>query len=795
MPVTMFDRSGKAVEVAEDQALTAYRSGELGFAKGTTLPIVTEGGVVDTPVDQIDLSAPVNPTIETTADREARLQAEQYGGFGQKAIGATEEALSGATLGLSDVAAGAIGGDDWRAAREKRAAELGMGRTVANIGGALLPALLTGGESLVATGARAAPSVLASEGAALAGRGARAGLGALGVTGESLVGRAALRGAEYGVAGAAEGAAYGAGNALSEAALAPGGDYDNLASKLASGAKSGAYAGGLLGGVGGAVAGAGSKALERFGVRGAAGEISDLAAIRAVDPSKKAARELVNTGRSKLVAKELLENDVIQIGATKGDMLERAEQVREAAGKKIGDMFERLDAAGARVNATPIFEGIETLKAGYAGHLDPNIARIADQIEARTANVAARGENLTFGELQRFRTDIDKGVNWATTTKAENEAWKKLRGIVETEIETQAPKAIEAIGGAGAGNALAAYKAAKDTYGAMTWATNSLRDNLARGQANQVFGLTEKIAGAAGFSGELAHAGAHAVMHGVPGAMVASAATGLAAKAFREYGAGAIAVLARRVATADSKIDGAIARFVQRSKLATRIKSVGLGNLVGRSPIDMVLARKKGETRERAYAQRIEQVRRSDPSQTIGTIASSAPKTAVAIVARATRAKQHLLANAPTPPLDTDVIMPHQVEPMPDPVALSQWARRLQIAEDPASILHELDAGTITPEHVEALKEIDPSFYEDLKQRVLSSIADAKEPLDYDRRINLGILFDVPTDPSLKPEQIAAVQASYQAPEPPAEPPPQPMTTRSKARTELQRLEAGDMTY
>lgn len=806
MPVTMYDRDGNAVSVPEDQAVSLYKAGTLGVPEGTMLPVITADGVVDKPIEELATQT-VPESIETPEERATREKFEKYGGFGAQAQTFGEAALGAGSLGLYDVIASGVGGDEYRAARAAREEVNPFAKTAGEVTGMIAPAIVSGGESLLARGVTALGAPAAGVG--LAGRAigtaVRGGLESVGLRGTSVLGRAALRGVEYGAAGAAEGAFYGAGQALTEAALAPGGDYDHLASKLASGALRGSETGALLGGSIGAISGAGGAVLEKLKTSGALGKIEERAVLGAIDPSKRAARELIRTGRARETARQLVDNDIVGIGRSTEDMLERATSVSDESGGRIGDLLKRVDDSGAKVNTKKLFDDVENLKAKYAKSLDPEVAKIADRIEERVSLVrqasktpeelaelgitGTRPKELTFQELHRFRTSIDDRINWATETKGQElkDAWKDLRRIVEHNIEGQAEKALPK-------QFLAEYQAAKKTYGAATWAKSQLTDNLARGQVNNTFSLSDKIIGAGAMAGSLAH--------GNLAGIAAGAAHMVGHKLIREYAPGAIGVLAARVRNSDEHIAKAVQKFfakpAEAGKVVTLRETVKAGQP---TRLDKVAGVKNGETRDEAYRRKLAEVQRAtDPTnleRKIGTLASHAPNTASAIVNRTVRAAQYLQSQAPTASIDPEALQPNLQMPTPDPTALASWFRKVQIVENPSSIFEELENGTLTRDHVNTLKAVDPGLYSDIQSQIYDQLVNAKTIVPYDKRMQLGILLDLPTDKSLRPASIAAAQAIYQKPEPPPEPAPEPKQGgRAKSfRTDIQALEAGEFDF
>ncbi|HVW26237.1 MAG TPA: hypothetical protein VHC69_12765 [Polyangiaceae bacterium] len=92
-------------------------------------------------------------TVEGAQEYAARKYEEQEGAVGAvKAF--AENAASSGTLGLSDVAAGAIGGNDYRANRALREIAYPTASTAGEVAGMVLPSLLPGGaEAEAAEGA------------------------------------------------------------------------------------------------------------------------------------------------------------------------------------------------------------------------------------------------------------------------------------------------------------------------------------------------------------------------------------------------------------------------------------------------------------------------------------------------------------------------------------------------------------------------------------------------------------------------------------------------------------------
>lgn len=707
--------------------------------------------------------------LEAPEETAARQEISQYGTLTEAAKHVAERGASGLTMGLSDVAAGEVGGDEYRTARERRERLFPVAGFLAEAGGAIAPILASAGTGAAAEGVRlagAAPRATAALGR-LAESGAGAALRGVGLTGESIAGRAFLRGTQLAAGGSVEGALYGAGHALSEAALAPGGDYDHLAERVWAGAKGGALFGGLTGGAVGALGGTLGAVGKRL-VRGASAKtISAESAVQALDPSKRASRELVQTKRLHSVGQELLDQDIVKAFRSDEDMLARASAVRGEKGDEIGALLKMADDTGARPDATKLFSEVDEVIGARGGVLSGKHRQVADQlsVEVSPLREAAEKGTLTFEQLHRARRAFDESINWAKQEQsAAHQDLIKIRRIIEGELERSAEKALP-------GAFQKPYQAAKSAYGAARWAEKQLSDNLARGQANRMFGLTDTITGSGGLM-----AGALTGSLGV-GALTGMAAT-LGHRVVRTYGHGVVATLLNNVMRGERRMDQAVTRYFRAAGDARRGLIGGASAEIAESDrTAKALRQRAAETRLQAYQRRMKDLVKyqADPvhymEQRLGHAAAKMPQTAQALAAHVARGNQYLLVNAPGLP-DDRLLMPGR-KPEPDPVSLEQFARREQVVNDPMSVLDELERGTLAPEHVEALEATAPKLYMDIKSRLIDEMAESAErgkPLPYLERVELGALFGMATDASLLPDHIVATQASMMMPPAPPQP-------------------------
>jgi hypothetical protein len=100
-------------------------------------------------------------------------------------------------------------------------------------------------------------------------------------------------------------------------------------------------------------------------------------------------------------------------------------------------------------------------------------------------------------------------------------------------------------------------------------------------------------------------------------------------------------------------------------------------------------------------------------------------------------------------------------QPEPSEADLSDWGRYVEAAENPLLILDELYSGHLAPETVETVKELYPGLFEAVRQKIIERVIDARTPVQYQDRLNLGQLFDLPLEPTAAPEVVAGLQEMY----------------------------------
>lgn len=786
------------------------------------------------PADNLQAAVQAGYRPETENETAAREMSSREGLLGGvKAFG--ENAASTATLGLSDVVAGGIGGNDYRRNRALREMAYPTASTAGEVAGMIAPALIPGGAEAEAAEGAAGAAEAAHEGGtglmAALGKGAsytpsglalRAGegaselaghaLGGMGIAGDSLLGRLALSGGKLAAGGAAEGALFGAGSALSEAALAPDGDYDDLAHRLwaggIEGAEFGAITGGALGGAGELVGAAARKIGGTFSARQALQELGDAKTLKSAGYLGRDIGKLSTEQRSKLA--DVLRNQP-EIGWA-DSLTERAGKLKEAkqtAGEALGRMREHLDeiaGPGEGPQVRHVLDDVDQrVKALRDDAVTADDTRLADKLdryfdEARqrmapkqewNLSVEAGGRRMvepggvkTFDPTFKWTTEFRKKIDDALTNygakrfpgTAPTAFEKELRNVrfkLEDEFEGAAQKVMDRAAADGSGSVtpdfIAKYHDAKANYGALKEISKVTEKRAGMAAGNRDIGLTDTIAGAAGY----------AAMG--PGGLLAAAAN----KAIRSTQADhVIGKLADALARVDDRISQSMSKWTADSRKAAKSvvespprahhqavkEAIAKGKEVSKTGISSSIHVRLGATEQaekiKDYYETLNhaEAEQNSPPGTLVHI-PDAPKTQAAAEKVRRQNVSWLLSQAPVPPgTITQPLLARLARQMPPTVGqIESFNRKVKVVEDPLSVLPLIASGRLTADHVKALEATNPPILEKIRQVAIEHATNSHEDMAYRDKMQLGILLGAVTDPSLRPESIQAGQAPYKA--------------------------------
>lgn len=269
-----------------------------------------------------------------------------------------------------------------------------------------------------------------------------------------------------------------------------------------------------------------------------------------------------------------------------------------------------------------------------------------------------------------------------------------------------------------------------------------------------------------------------------------------------------LTALERLVGKTNGRIGQAVKGFFRRADDAGARRLGARARVSTPATVDLFEGRTRDERRA-SFDREVERIQTlsSNPdlmtagaTQSLAGINAAAPKVSSAMTVAAAKGMQFLASKVPVGLLDTKSITPQLEKPLVSDAEMSRFARYVSAVEKPESVLHDLERGIVTPEQVEALRVTHGPIYEELRNKIVDELVTQKSPLPYNKRVELGVLFGVPTDATLDPGFLQAIQnAQGAAPAEPmaaplarAGPPSRPLKLGNSMQTEFQAVMQGD---
>jgi hypothetical protein len=673
-----------------------------------------------------------------------------------------EAALSELSFGASDQALKKAGLATSQELRERRETGAGTAGTVTGlVGGLLIP----GGVGKVA------------------GAGLKSATKA-GKFAEKVTAKALAKGAENsavrrmakdivskGVGGAVEAVPYAGGQLIREDALGTA-DFnaDNLMASVGAGAFIGGGIGSLIGGVK-ALAPLASKSTAAKKAASLADENVAAAELVGYNTPNK-----INNLKNKfpLVFKNLanyLRND-LKIGAfTKADdLLEANESILRRSGKALEKIFKKADdfVESKALNVNPTYQSVgiklksiadsisDKLKgSGVMGEELKQLRKFAREM----AQLAQTQGNIPLARLQQLRKNFDDALygKYQNPKNPMNQLLREARGTLRKEIDDVLGR-IDAADAEGAlGGLLTELKKNNLQYHIAATIKDTLDKKALKGDT--FIGLKDAVLG--GFGG---------VLTGDPGIAIGiSAARRLAESDFRRRMI-VMAAANDSLRAAQKAVNKSMQNFASGARkvaVAASTKALASSNFANK--IELGKKPKKPKDRKEAYNNLRENIDRavSDPDflarrmmVSNSHIKAAMPETAAFIEDRVLRAVNFL--NSKLPVNQNVGRYPHMKREFePSSFELARFERYLQVIENPLSILEDLESRSLTRDHVEAMAAVYPNLYERMRDKAMEVAADPKTNLGYDQRIQLGILMEFDSDPSLEPMRVRGLQANF----------------------------------
>lgn len=238
----------------------------------------------------------------------------------------------------------------------------------------------------------------------------------------------------------AEGMLFGAGNMMSDAAL---GDHDLTAQKLVADIGLGGILGMAGGGVGaglaegfGAVAPKIGKAIES--IRDPLLEIRDLFGMKAAGAMSKDFKAAAYRDNTRELVDLLVEKGVMKAGGKVDDVADAAVQLAKETGEKQGALAKAIEDGGGMVDGERLADDIDLAAKKY---LNGNVGDqgIGKRLQSEAEALRAKGD-MPFTQAEEAKRGFDKYLEYGAEQSPMQEGLKKVRGMLNAEIEGAAKK-------------------------------------------------------------------------------------------------------------------------------------------------------------------------------------------------------------------------------------------------------------------------------------------------------------------------------------------------------------------
>lgn len=154
-----------------------------------------------------------------------------------------------------------------------------------------------------------------------------------------------------------------------------------------------------------------------------------------------------------------------------------------------------------------------------------------------------------------------------------------------------------------------------------------------------------------------------------------------------------------------------------------------------------------------------------------------APRMTIEAFSTINRGISFLDSKIPKDPYNADALSSDDFTP--SKVELMEYSDYVQAVFKPKVLVKQIETANINPRTVEAIKAVYPRMYDDVLGKVMQSLADSGNKIPYPQRVQLGLLFDIPSTKAMQPDYLARIM-QYNAPQQQAETQPTQQLTRSQ---------------
>lgn len=139
---------------------------------------------------------------------------------------------------------------------------------------------------------------------------------------------------------------------------------------------------------------------------------------------------------------------------------------------------------------------------------------------------------------------------------------------------------------------------------------------------------------------------------------------------------------------------------------------------------------------------------------------NGAPNIGGALSQKMVQALSYLNGQMPKPPKPKNAFAPKELW-RPSDYDLSKYEKKVKVIQDPFIVLDELENGTLTRSHMEALQAVYPGLHRMISERIGQAATSQETPMGYSERMKLSLILGEPLDDSTSPQSIAYYQSTF----------------------------------
>lgn len=151
-----------------------------------------------------------------------------------------------------------------------------------------------------------------------------------------------------------------------------------------------------------------------------------------------------------------------------------------------------------------------------------------------------------------------------------------------------------------------------------------------------------------------------------------------------------------------------------------------------------------------------------EKTASIGSIVgkTGAPNIGGAFGGKLQNATQYLYDQMPKPMKQKSVFAP-KIKWRPSDYELSKFEAKVSVVEDPFVVLDELENGTLTRSHVEALEAVYPQIATFMKDKIIDEVFTKPADIPYTQRLKLSLLLGEDLDPTVSGKELTYYQTTF----------------------------------